>query len=173
MSNQAGEDQYPYAYSYSNRVVMTLDQELKEWQARAALLEQQLEIARQENFSLHCQLKEQRGLTEKTLPLPIEKKKTLRKLLNESSENVTITKKAMKCHHCGKANRKKKDCWRKTGKCLKCGSSEHRIKDCPRLLQEPTKLVSNTPTQQENQGMTKKAVENLEGDRNEPTARQA
>ena len=79
MSNQAGENQYPYAYSYSNRVVMALDQELKEWQTRAALLEQQLEIAHQKNFSLYCQLKKRNGATENTLSLQIEEKEPLRK----------------------------------------------------------------------------------------------
>ena len=56
-SGMEGSQSQP-AYTYSNRVVTVLDQELKEWQARAAFLEGQLEMARHENFSLYSQLKE-------------------------------------------------------------------------------------------------------------------
>ena len=122
------------AYTYSNRVVMVLNQELKEWQTLAALLKRQLEMAHHENFNLYCQLKEQKGTTENALPLKVKKKEVLRKWPNESSEDVTTTKKAKKCHYCGRANHKKNDCWKKAGKCFKCGSSEHKIKDCPRFL---------------------------------------
>ena len=57
------EGHYQTTYSYSSRVVMALDQELKEWQVRVAFLERQLEIANQENASLHRQLKEQKDVT--------------------------------------------------------------------------------------------------------------
>ena len=63
------ESQSQPAYTYSNQVVMVLDQELKEWQTRDALLERQLKMVRHENFSLYCQLKEQKGMTENALPL--------------------------------------------------------------------------------------------------------
>ena len=63
------EGHHQTTYSYSSRVVMALDQELKEWQVRVAFLERQLEIAHQENASLHRQLKEQKNVTQNTLPL--------------------------------------------------------------------------------------------------------
>ena len=66
------EGHYQTTYSYSSRVVMALDQELKEWQVRVTFLERQLEIAHQENASLHCQLKEQKDVIQNTLPLQDE-----------------------------------------------------------------------------------------------------
>ena len=73
-------------------------------------------------------------MTKNALPQQVKKKEVLRKRPNESSEDVTAIKKIKKCHHCGRANHEKKNCWRKPGKCFKCGSSEHKIKDCPRFL---------------------------------------
>ena len=127
------EGHYQTTYSYSSRVVMALDQELKEWQVRVAFLERQLEIAHQENASLHRQLKEQKNVTQSTLPIQDEENKRSRKRLRGQGQNMNTEKKVENCRYCGKAKHKKKDCWKRTGKCFRCGSSEHKSKDCPKL----------------------------------------
>ena len=165
--------QYPPVSSYSNQVVMALDRELKVWQARAAVLERQLELVRQENFSLYCQLKEQKNLTASTPPLRVEKKEVSRKRPNEQNQDMVTEKKARKCRHCGKANHTEKVCWKKTRKCLICGSSKHRIKTCPRFSQRQVQPVSSTPAQQENQKTARRIVENPEEDLNKFTEGQA
>ena len=48
---------------------MALDQEVRKWQAHAAHLERQLEIVRQENLNLRCQLKQEQEVTNNTRPL--------------------------------------------------------------------------------------------------------
>ena len=127
------EGHYQTTNSYSSRVVMALDQELKEWQVRVAFLERQLEIAHQENASLHRQLKEQKNVTQSTLPIQDEENKRSRKRLRGQGQNMNTEKKVENCRYCGKAKHKKKDCWKRTGKCFRCGSSEHKSKDCPKL----------------------------------------
>ena len=52
---EMGVNQGRLIYSYSNRVVTALDQELREWPARSVHLERQLRIVRQDNFNLRYQ----------------------------------------------------------------------------------------------------------------------
>ena len=87
------EGHYQTTYSYSSRVVMALDQELKEWQVRVAFLERQLETAHQENASLHHQLKEQKDVTQNTLPLQDEENKMSRKRLRGQGQNMNTERK--------------------------------------------------------------------------------
>ena len=101
-----GMSQYQPTYTYSSQVVMALDQEVRRWQAHAAHLERQLEIVRQENLKLRCQLKQEQEVTNNTRPLQVEVRKTLRKQTNGQSLGVTIDKRIRKCRHCGKANHK-------------------------------------------------------------------
>ena len=121
-----------------------------------AFLERQLEIAHQENASLQRQLKEQKNVTQSTLPIQDEENKRSRKRLRGQGQNMNTKKKVENCRYCGKAKHKKKDFWKRTGKCFRCGSSEHKIKDCPKLSQRP-RLEPNASVQPEESGMARRA----------------
>ena len=88
-----GMSQYQPTYTYSSQVVMALDQEVRRWQAHAAPLERQLEVVRQENLNLRCQLKQEQEVTNNTRPLQVEVRKILWKQTNGQGLGVTIDKK--------------------------------------------------------------------------------
>ena len=112
-----GVNQGRLTYSYSNRVVTALDQELREWQARSVHLERQLRIVRQDNFNLRCQLEEwNKGTINhctigKTPSPQVEKGESSRKQSNEQGQGGAATKKAriIRCCHCGKLNHRKSE----------------------------------------------------------------
>ena len=151
------EGHYQTTYSYSSRVVMALDQELKEWQVWVAFLERQLEIAHQENASLHRQLKEQKDVTQNTLPLQDEENKMSRKRIRGQGQNMNTEKKVRNCHHCGKGDHIEKDCWKKAGRCLSCGSTEHQIKDCPKVQTRGNSAGAGSSGQQNRTGSATRA----------------
>ena len=118
MINEAGESSQPYdftsknmvhegyeigmipylsTYTYSSQLVMALDQEVRRWQAHAAPLELQLEIVRQENLNLRCQLKQEQEVTNNTRSLQVKVMKILRKQTNGQGLGVTIDKRIRKC----------------------------------------------------------------------------
>ena len=84
--------QYQPTYTYSSQVVMALDQEVRRCQAYAAPLERQMEVVRQENLNLRCQLKQEQEVTNNTRSLQVEVRKILRKQTNSQGLGVTIDK---------------------------------------------------------------------------------
>ena len=105
---EIGMSPYQPTYTYSSKLVMALDQEVRRWKAHAAPLERQLEVVRQENLNLRCQLKQEQEVTYNTRPLQVEVRKILRKQNNGQGLGVIIDKRIRKCRHCGKANHKNK-----------------------------------------------------------------
>ena len=127
-----------HIYSCLNKKVQVLDQELREWQARSANVERQLDIAHQVNRQLYRQLrKPDEGkdvyFTNKSTPhLPIETSNSSPQQFGQQSWNLNSKEKdkQKRCQYCKRMNHEEEKRWRKNKKCLQCGSSEHQVRNC-------------------------------------------